>query len=255
MERFIISITNQKGGVGKTTTAIQISSLLAKEKNTTLLIDLDPQMNASSLFVDQKKIQNENSVYEIFKSPDSIQKLIQKSNLEYLDFIPSSLGLSEMDLLLAGNVEGFFKLQDALNMINNYKFIIIDCPPNLGMLTLNALIASNYVLIPLQAAKFSLDGIKIMLDTIQTLNKKFRLNIKILGSLLTMYDERTTLSKTMMEEMKSLIPVFSNFISRSILIEEAHLMKQPLWKYAPKSKVAIQYESLLKEILDGIQKR
>lgn len=254
MERHIISIANQKGGVGKTTTAIQISSLLAKEKNATLLIDLDPQMNASSLFFDQKKIQNENSVYEIFKSPNSIQKVIQKSNLEYLDLIPSSLGLSEMDLLLAGNVEGFFKLQDALHLINNYKYIIIDCPPNLGMLTLNALIASDYVLIPLQAAKFSLDGIRIMLDTIQTLNKKFRLNIKILGSLLTMYDERTTLSKTMMEEMKAIIPVFSNFISRSVLVEEAHLMKQPLWQYASKSKVAIQYENLLKEILDVIQK-
>lgn len=123
------------------------------------------------------------------------------------------------------------------------------------MLTLNALICSQYVIIPLQTAKFSLDGIKVILDSVETLNKKFRLKIQVLGSLLTLYDERTTLSKTMVEEMKSYVPIFQTYISRSIIVEEAHLMKQPLWQYAPKSKVALQYENLLKEILNELKKR
>ncbi|MFN3604450.1 MAG: ParA family protein [Leptonema sp. (in: bacteria)] len=256
MNPAVLSIANQKGGVGKTTTAIQISTLFAKYHYRTLLIDLDPQMNASSLFVETKDIKQENSIYEILKNPHTIKNAVHKTKFDFLEIIPSILSLSELDQLLAGNIEGFFKLQDALEQISStYKFIILDCPPNLGMLTLNALLSSQYVVIPLQAAKFSLDGIKIILDTIETLNKKFRTNIQILGSLMTMYDERTTLSKTMLEEMKSLIPVFKTYISRSILVEEAHLMKQPIWEYAPKSKISIQYETLLKEILDAIEKR
>ncbi len=256
MEPITISFANQKGGVGKTTTSVQISSLLAKNQNKTLLIDIDPQMNASSVFLETKDIRIQNSIYEVLKNPFSITSALHKTKFEFLDIIPSILSLSELDLLLAGNLEGFFKLQDALQIISqSYDFILIDCPPNLGMLTLNALICSQYVIIPLQTAKFSLDGIKIMLDSIETLNKKFRLKIQVLGSLLTMYDERTTLSKSITEEMSSYVPLFKTYISRSIIVEESHLMKQPIWEYAPKSKVALQYENLLKEILDAIKKR
>lgn len=256
MNPITISIANQKGGVGKTTTSIQISTLLAKNQNRTLLIDIDPQMNASSVFLDTKEIKIENSIYEVLKNPTSIRFALHKTKYVFLDILPSILSLSELDLLLAGNIDGFFKLQDALQIISeSYDFILIDCPPNLGMLTLNALICSQYVIIPLQTAKFSLDGIKVILDSIETLNKKFRLKIQVLGSLLTLYDERTTLSKTMVEEMKSYVPIFQTYISRSIIVEEAHLMKQPLWQYAPKSKVALQYENLLKEILNELKKR
>jgi chromosome partitioning protein len=164
--------------------------------------------------------------------------------------------LSEVEPLLTGNVDGFFRLQDSLEDVRSeFDFIIIDNPPNLGMLTLNALLCSDFVVIPLQAAKFSLDGIRTILETIETLNKKFRTKIKILGALMTMYDDRTTISKAMIEEMKKYLPVFDGYISRSVVVEESHLMKEPLSLYAPKSKVALQYQTITEIILNGIQKR
>ncbi len=250
----VISLANQKGGVGKTTTAVQLSYFFSKYPYNTLIIDMDPQANATSVLFDSSRpITPDETVYSILKDKKNAKEIIKKTFWENLYIIPSCFALNEVEPLLTGNVDGFFRLQDALEQVKSqFDFIIIDNPPNLGMLTLNALICSDYVIIPLQAAKFSLDGIKIILDTIETLNRKFRTKIKILGALMTMYDERATLSKTMIAEMKHYIPVFNQYISRSIIVEEAHLMKQPLLEYAPKSKVTLQYQNLMGEILNGI---
>lgn len=250
----VISLANQKGGVGKTTSTIQFSYILSKQPYNILVIDLDPQANATSVLLNSShQIKPEETVYAILKDKIDAKEVIKKTLWENLYILPSSFALNEVEPLLTGSVDGFFRLQDGLERIKHeFDFIIIDNPPNLGMLTLNALICSDYLIIPLQAAKFSLDGIKIILDTIETLNKKFRTNIKILGALMTMYDERTTLSKTMITEMKQYIPVFDQYISRSIVIEESHLMKQPLLEYAPKAKVTLQYQNVVGEILNGI---
>ncbi|GIX43542.1 MAG: chromosome partitioning protein ParA [Leptospiraceae bacterium] len=253
-----ISIANQKGGVGKTTTAIQISYNLSLKNYRVLMVDLDPQANATSVFLDisPHSLSLEETVYVILKDKKGPENIIKQTKWKNLYILPSTIALSEIEPILTGNVDGFFRLQDSLeNIKSQFDFIIIDNPPNLGMLTINGLLCSDYVMIPLQAAKFSLDGIRIILETIQTLNKKFRLDIKILGALMTMYDERTTISKAMIEEMKKYIPVFSNYISRSVVVEEAHLMKEPLSLYSPKSKVTLQYQKVLEEILNGIKER
>jgi chromosome partitioning protein len=253
-----ISVANQKGGVGKTTTAIQLAYNINQKGNRVLLIDLDPQANASSVFLDASpnSLKTEETVYVILKDKEDPKRIIKKTKWENLYLIPSSLALSEVEPLLTGNVDGFFRLQDSLEDVRSeFDFIIIDNPPNLGMITLNALLCSDFVVIPLQAAKFSLDGIRVILETIETLNKKFRTKIKILGALMTMYDDRTTISKAMIEEMKKYLPVFDGYISRSVVVEESHLMKEPLSLYAPKSKVALQYQTITEIILNGIQKR
>lgn len=253
-----ISVANQKGGVGKTTTAIQLAYNINQKGNRVLLIDLDPQANASSVFLDASpnSLKTEETVYAILKDKEDPKRIIKKTKWENLYLIPSSLALSEVEPLLTGNVDGFFRLQDSLEDVRSeFDFIIIDNPPNLGMLTLNTLLCSDFVVIPLQAAKFSLDGIRTILETIDTLNKKFRTKIKILGALMTMYDDRTTISKAMIEEMKKYLPVFDGYISRSVVVEESHLMKEPLSLYAPKSKVALQYQTITEIILNGIQKR
>lgn len=254
----ILSIANQKGGVGKTTTAIQISYNLSLKNYRVLIIDLDPQANVTSVYLDvlPHSLSIEETVYVLLKDKVDPTKILKSTKWKNLFILPSSIALSEVESLLTGNVDGFFRLQDGLEKIQSqFDFIIIDNPPNLGMLTLNALICSNYVIIPLQAAKFSLDGIRIILETIQTLNKKFKSNINILGALMTMYDERTTVSKAMIQEMKKYIPVFENYISRSIIIEEAHLMKEPLSIYDSKAKVTLQYQNVTEEILNGIKER
>ncbi len=255
MNAITISFANQKGGVGKTTSAIQISYILSRKNYKVLYIDMDPQGNGTSILTDNN-FSIEDTIYSILKDKIDAKKILKKSRWENLYILPSTLSISEIEPVLTGNIDGFFRLQDSLeNVKSEFDFIIIDNPPNLGMLTLNALICSDYIIIPLQAAKFSLDGIKIIIETIQTLNKKFRSHIVLLGALMNMYDDRTTISKVMIQEMKKYIPVFEQFISRSVLIEESYVMKQPLLEYSPKSKIALQYMNLVEEILNAIQKR
>ncbi|MCS7204317.1 MAG: ParA family protein [Leptospiraceae bacterium] len=254
----IISFANQKGGVGKTTSALQLSFLLSKKDFRVLLVDIDPQANTTSIFFDVHTIPIEETIYTVLKEPSVLKDnfIPKQTKWQNLSILPSTLQLSELEPSLIGAIDGFFRLQDAFSHIkNHYEFIIIDCPPNLGMLTLNALITSDYVIIPLQAAKFSLEGIKTILQTIETLNTKFHCHIQVLGALMTMFNERTTIAKTMLEEMKKYLYLFKTTISHSVIVEESYIMKEPLYTYAPKSKVLSQYQTFTEEVLNEIQKR
>lgn len=254
----VITFSNQKGGVGKTTSALQTGFFLGLFDYRVLLLDIDPQANATSLFFETGYPDPENTVFAILKDPENFdpQKVILESKWNKLSILPSSLQLSELEPLLTGSIDGFFRLQEGLEVVkHNYEFIVIDCPPSLGMLTINALMVSDFVVIPLQAAKFSMDGIRTMLRTIETLNTKFKTGIQILGALMTMYNGRATISRTMFEEMKKYLKIFSTKISSSVIVEESFLMKEPLYVYAPGAKVTLEYKNFVMELVDEIQKR
>lgn len=249
-----VAIANQKGGVGKTTTAIHIADGLARKGNRTLLVDLDAQGNCTSIYSDPPP--REESVHELFRGQVPARDLARATINENLKLLPSVLELAEIETLLAGNVDGFFRLKEGLAYPEGEApdFVIIDCPPNLGLLTLNALVASDYCILPILASRFSLDGIRTMLDTIETVRHRFRQELHVLGALMTMFNERTAISGAVLEPVEELVPVFRTRISRSVQVEEAHLMRQSLFEYQPGGKIALEYEALIQEVLDGIEK-
>ncbi len=264
---YILCIANQKGGVGKTTTAVNVSVGLAQKGHKTLLIDLDAQRNSSSIFLAEDQLSAHESVYQIFKERTQAKNLLHSTRISGLDLLPAHMRLAELESLLAGVVDGFFCLQDSLASLKKeesisleqgrqcYDLIVIDCPPNLGLLTVNAFVCSDYLIIPLQAAKFSLDGLVSILETHRTIQKRFHPELVILGSLLTMYKARTSISKAIIQPIQQYVPLFASRISASVALEEAHLFCKSIFEYKAHSKAAKEYKQFTEELLDEIQKR
>ena len=249
----VVCLANQKGGVGKTTTAIQMADALSRLGQRVLLLDLDAQGNAGSIFLEDE-IAPEKSVYAVFKDRAPIKPLVHKTRNERLDLLPSVFQLAEVETLLAGAVDGFFRISEALvTARTEYDIILIDCPPNLGLLTVNAFVATTNLVIPLQTSRFSLDGIQGILDTCSTIHKRFNPNLRISGGVLTMFNPRTTISQAILEPIEEYIRLYQTRVSRSVAVEEAHLMKQTIFEYQPKSRVALEYQALTEEVLRGIQ--
>ncbi|MBI3394729.1 MAG: ParA family protein [Spirochaetia bacterium] len=248
----IFCIANQKGGVGKTTTAIHLAMGLARSGRRCLLIDLDAQGNASSIFVESPD--PERSSYAIFKDKRLITDVACKTRESNLDVVPAVIHLAEVETLLAGAVDGFFRLQESFQGAD-YDFVVVDCPPNLGLLTVNAFVASTHLIVPLQTAKFSLDGIRTILDMTRTVQKRFNASLSVLGALLTMFDGRTAISQAVAEPIGEHLPVFKTKISRSVAVEEAHLLKKTIFEYQPRNKVAKEYVAFTEEVRLGVQER
>lgn len=246
----IISIANQKGGVGKTTTAINLSSLLAAAEKKTLLVDIDPQSNSSSgLSVTNQQI----SVYDVLADKVRINDAITNTFMPFLDLLPSNINLVGAEIELV-DVEGReAKLKKALNEISsNYDFILIDCPPSLGLLTLNALTASDSVLIPVQCEYFALEGLGQLLNTINIVKKHFNPELSIEGVLLTMFDSRLRLSHQVAEEVRKYFgdKVYNTVIHRNVRISEAPSYGKPIILYDAISSGAKNYMSLAAELLE-----
>lgn len=246
----IISIANQKGGVGKTTTAINLSSLLAAAEKKTLLVDIDPQANSSSgLSVTNQQI----SVYDVLADRVRISDAIISTFMPFLDLLPSNINLVGAEIELV-DVEGReAKLKNALKEIgNNYDFILIDCPPSLGLLTLNALTASDSVLIPVQCEYFALEGLGQLLNTINIVKKHFNPELAIEGVLLTMFDSRIRLSHQVAEEVRKYFgdKVYNTVIHRNVRISEAPSYGKPIILYDAISSGAKNYMSLAAELLE-----
>ncbi|MDH5716397.1 MAG: ParA family protein [Spirochaetia bacterium] len=251
----VISITNQKGGVAKTTTAIELSTGLARQyKNKKiLLIDLDSQCNATGVILNRTKVPREETVFSVFqaKKPESIQ--IKETHLANLSMIASTLELVEVESLLLNAIDGFFRLRDALeNVKKEFECIIIDCPPSLSVITINAMVAADYLIIPLQASKFSIDGIQSIVDSVSTIKKRYNPNLKIMGGVFTMFDKRTSLSQAMIPEIKKRLPLLETIIPKSVVVEEAHLLKKDLYDYSPSHKVTQAYRDLCREAASAI---
>ena len=247
----IISIANQKGGVGKTTTTINLSSLLAAAEKRTLLVDIDPQSNSSSGL----SVTNQTpSVYEVLVGTRKIQEVIINTFMPFLDMLPSNINLvgAEIEMVDMENRETL--LRDALAEVSDkYDYILIDCPPSLGLLTINSLTASNSVLIPVQCEYFALEGLGQLLNTINIVKKHFNKDLAIEGVLLTMFDTRLRLSHQVAEEVRKYFgdKVYKTAIHRNVRISEAPSYGKPIILYDAISSGAQNYMALASEFLEN----
>lgn len=247
----VIAVTNQKGGVGKTTTSVNLSSCLAYEGKKTLLIDCDPQCNATSgLGIEDD--QYELTIYDCLDDPDKIKDAVIKTKYNNLYVIPSSSNMSAVEIELAYEDKREYFLKDAIKSIKDeYDFIIIDSPPALGMITINIMTASDSILIPIQCEYYALEGLSQLISTIKLIKKKMNPSIEIEGVLATMYDGRTNLSIQVLDEVKKYFPdkVYKSIIPRNVRLSEAPSFGEPIIKYDRTSKGADAYMSLAKEII------
>ncbi len=249
----VIGIANQKGGVGKTTTAINLAACLAEKGKKVLLIDLDPQGNATSGF-GLERGQIENTVYQLLISDDlSIKDCIQKNVQENVDVLPSDVNLSGAEIELIGIKRKEFVLKKKLEPVReDYDFVIIDCPPSLNMLTVNALTTADSVLVPIQCEYYALEGLSLLLHTISLVKKRLNASLEVEGVVFTMYDSRTNLSLEVVENVKDNLKqnVYKTIIPRNVRLAEAPSHGLPINKYDPKSAGAEGYRSLAQEVID-----
>ncbi len=246
----IIAVANQKGGVGKTTTSITLSTILAKNNKKVILIDADPQGNATSGLGVQKEI--EKSVYELLIEDIPIQETLKDSSIKNLKVCPSNINLAGAEVELVSMMSREQRLKEKLEDIKDeYDYIIIDCPPSLGLITLNAFTAANSVLIPIQCEYYALEGLGQLINTINLVKKHLNKTLEVEGALLTMYDARTNLSNQVVEEVKEYFgnKVYKTVIPRNIKLSEAPSYGMPITEYDSRSKGAKSYEKFVKEFL------
>lgn len=248
----IIAIANQKGGVGKTTTSINLSSCLAEAGKKILAIDLDPQGNTTSgLGVDKDDL--ENTVYELMLDECTIRESIHKTEIENLTLIPSNVNLSGAEIELLGINDKEYILKNAVDYIrDDYDFIIIDCPPSLNMLTVNAMTTADTVLVPIQCEYYALEGLSQLIHTINLVQERLNPHLQIEGVVFTMYDVRTNLSNQVVENVKENLDakIYETMIPRNIRLAEAPSYGLPINMYDSKSAGAESYRKLAKEIIN-----
>ena len=250
-----IAIANQKGGCGKTTTSVNLSVALAKKGRRTLLIDLDPQGHSTVAF-GYEPDEIEKTIYDtLAKSQISISEVILETKFERLELAPSNVLLSGAEIELASEVGREFVLTEALKTImDSYDMCVIDCPPSLSLLTLNGLVASDDVVVPVQAHYYAMEGLKQLFETAGIINEQLHpCNINILGLLLTFVDQKTVLSRQTQNQMRKYFGdlVFETVIHESVRLAEAPSTGEPIFGYAPESRSAAQYMALAEEIIDG----
>jgi chromosome partitioning protein len=249
----VIAVANQKGGVGKTTTSVNLAACLAVAEYPTLLIDMDPQANScSGLGIDAREI--EKTVYDALINEEDVENLIIDTELEYLKLLPSSINLVGAEVELVSAISREHKLSKALqHIVDKYKYIIIDCPPSLGLLTINALTASTSVLVPIQCEYYALEGLGQLLNTIRLVQKHLNTKLEIEGVLLTMYDARLNLSRQVAADVRKYFDgrVFESVVARNVRLSEAPSFGKPIILYDAVSKGTEHYMALAEEIIEN----
>jgi len=250
----IIAIANQKGGVGKTTTAINLAAALAKSDKRVLLVDIDPQANSSLTFMDPRNI--DHSIYELLTDTGlTAQDVVQQTRLPGLDVLPARISLAKFESKLIGEFDAPFRLKDRLEPLSErYDFILIDTPPTLGLITVNALVASDYLIIPIQSSYFALEGSDDLLETVEKIKARPNPKLKVLGVVITLHDKRTTLARDIFDQIKRVFgdKVFATVITRSIRLEESPAYKETIFSFAPHSSGAIEYANLCREVISRV---
>ena len=246
-----IAIANQKGGVGKTTTAINLSAAAAKRGKKVLLIDLDPQANSSISFLDPQEI--ELSVYDLLTDSNVLLKdVLKKTKLDNLDILPSRINLAKLEGKIVGELDAPFRLKDRLDpVITNYDIVVIDTPPTLGLITVNALVASTHLIIPIQSSYFALEGTDDLLETVHRIKARPNPELEVLGVVVTLHDRRTTLARDIYDQIRQTFgdKVFETTISKTVRLEESPAYRESIFTFAPSSSGATEYAKLCEEVI------
>lgn len=246
----VLSLVNQKGGVGKTTTAVNLGAYLAVLQKRVLLVDLDPQANASSnLGVDHRTV--ERGIYEALAGTATMRAVIVPTKVPGYDLAPATAALAGANIELVQLERREFRLSDAIETVRaEYDYILIDCPPSLGLLTVNGLVAGDAVLIPVQAEYFALEGLGQLLETVGLVRQHLKPSLEILGAVITMFDKRNTLSEAVMRDLYQYFPnrIFRSVIPRNVRLAEAPSYGRSIYEHDPSSSGARAYERLAREI-------
>jgi chromosome partitioning protein len=252
----IIAIANQKGGVGKTTTAVNLSAALANKGLKTLLIDLDPQANSSMSYLDVHKLSGPTLYDALTEAGIHLgDTFLPVPQVPGLTLAPSTIALAKIEAKLLGELDSHYRLKDEVDKVHEqFDYTIIDTPPTLGIITFNALVAATHVLVPIQSSYFALEGTDDLLDTIDRIKARANPQLQILGALITLYDRRTVLSKDIREQIHQVFgdKVFKTVITKSVRLEESPAYHEPIFSFAPHSSGAYEYYKLTEEVLSRV---
>ncbi len=250
----IIAIANQKGGVGKTTTAINLAAALAQKGHRTLLIDLDPQANASISYRDIADVQH--STYELLVNEElALGDVLLETKVPRLRLAPAKLSLAKVEPQLSGQLDAHFRLKDKMEALQDeFDYAVIDTPPTLGMLTVNAMVAASHLLVPIQSSYFALEGTDDLLETFERIRLRANPELQFLGVVVTIHDRRTVLARDIETQINKVFgsKVFKTRISKNVRLEESPAYQEPIFSFAPTSKGAEEYYSLSEEVLDRV---